>query len=241
MKRFLAAIVDLFYPRDCFFCDAPVDAPGRMVCPPCKRGILPPGHARCAICSAELAHGLSGAFICSACCSAPPAYARAVVGAKFSGYVRALLIYFKYLHGFWLCRDLVDILEPVCRAAFAEEAIDLVAPVPMSRRKKNRRGYNQAALLARELANRLNLPCSERILARADALTQTRMTAAERRRNARRSFSVRRFPEKLKGKTILLVDDVMTTGSTFSTCARLLKRAGAGRVLVAAVARTPHR
>lgn len=212
-----------------------------MVCAACKGNLLPARRESCAICAEELSSGNSGAFICSVCRSAPPAYARAVIGGRFSGPLRALIITFKYLKGHWLTRDLTDMIEPLVRETFSDESIALVVPIPMSRRKENKRGYNQADLLARELASRLGTPVSARLLSRTDAATQTRMTASERRRQAALRFKLRRFPAHLKGKTILLVDDVMTTGATFSTCARLLRKAGAGRILAAAIGRTPRK
>lgn len=232
-------LADFFYPRDCFFCNAPISRPGRMVCDECRNTLFPAYRSVCSICAAEMQHMLAGSFICSNCRNNPPAYAKAAVGVPFEGYVRALLIYYKYIHGFWLRYDLVDLLEPVCREDFAEETIDFAIPVPMSRRKERKRGYNQAVYIARELARRLEIPCRERILSRVDAIqTQTRMTAAERRSHAAQTFRLRVAPEKIKGKTILLVDDIMTTGATFNTCATLLLKAGAARVLAAAIART---
>ncbi len=114
---------------------------------------------------------------------------------------------------------------------------DLVVPVPLHRRRMWWRGFNQAALLAMTIARRLDKPIE------LAALTRSRMTIPQtsqdhdaRRRNVRRAFAVR-LPARVRGRRILLVDDVMTTGATVDECARVLMTAGASRVDVLTLAR----
>jgi ComF family protein len=110
-----------------------------------------------------------------------------------------------------------------------------VIPVPLAPRRESERGYNQAALLAERLAKALDVPLRPRWLARVrPTKPQTELTAAERRTNVREAF---RGSPRVWGRHALLVDDILTTGATAAECARALRRAGARRVGVVAVAR----
>ena len=113
---------------------------------------------------------------------------------------------------------------------------EVVVPVPLHWRRRWRRGYNQSEALARPLAARLGLPCRASWLRRVrHTPEQTSQTAAGRRDNVRGAFRAR--GAELRGRTILLVDDVMTTGSTAAEAARTLREAGASRVVVAVLTR----
>ena len=119
-----------------------------------------------------------------------------------------------------------------------ELSASFVIPVPFHKNREKARGYNQSALLAESLAKRLD----RRFLGRAVARTghpkrQSSLTEEERIENVKGTFVVRE-PSLVRGRTILLVDDIMTTGSTLSECAKTLKTAGAWRVWSATLARS---
>jgi ComF family protein len=139
-----------------------------------------------------------------------------------------------------LAEVLADTWASHAGAALRATGAEVVVPVPLHWWRRLRRGYNQSEALARILAARLGLPCRPRWLRRTRPTPwQTDQTSpALRRENVRGAFGAR--PSRaLGGKTILLVDDVMTTGSTASEAARALKAAGAGPVIAAVLARTP--
>ena len=122
------------------------------------------------------------------------------------------------------------------RRAGAEPA-DWVVPVPLHAARLRERGFNQAERLARGISGRLRLPCRDDLLVRCrPTRPQADLTKAERIRNVRGAFDLSPDPD-LRGKRILLVDDVMTTGSTVSACAALLKSAGAEKVFALTAAR----
>jgi ComF family protein len=121
-----------------------------------------------------------------------------------------------------------------------EKAFDFILPMPMHWRRRWSRGFNQASLLARVLARRLNLPVTAAVRRRKATPAQAGLTAAQRRSNMSGAFAVVR-PEAVKGKRVLLVDDVFTTGATAGACARALKRAGATHITVLTVARADRR
>lgn len=116
---------------------------------------------------------------------------------------------------------------------------DMVLAVPLHPARKRERGYNQAHLIAREVAAALGLGTSEDILMRTKhTRTQTRLNRAERQENVKDIFQVR-DPKRVLGKRIILVDDVLTTGATIGSCARALREAGASEVLALTAAAAP--
>jgi len=128
-------------------------------------------------------------------------------------------------------------LSKVARKAGLVEEQDLLTSVPLHWRRRLRRGFDQADLLGQRLSRFLQIPLSERNLRRIRATaSQTGLSESKRRENVRGAFGVRR-PDEVKGKRVLLVDDVMTTGATASECARTLISAGAKEVSVLVVAR----
>ncbi len=120
------------------------------------------------------------------------------------------------------------------RVAGLAGRLDLVTFVPMERRRRRERGYNQAELLARDVAKRLGLPVGETLRKTRATEAQSGLSLAGRRRNLERAIESEPVAARQR---VLLVDDVMTSGSTFSECARALKRAGAGSVTCLALAR----
>jgi len=115
--------------------------------------------------------------------------------------------------------------------------IDLIIPVPLHQQKLQDRSYNQALLLARQIASQINVPVSHKhLLKLADTKSQQGLSARKRIKNLQKAFSV---TGDLKAKNILLVDDVMTTGATVNACCRALKDAGTNSIYVAIIARAP--
>jgi predicted amidophosphoribosyltransferase len=124
-----------------------------------------------------------------------------------------------------------------CRSALAELECDLVAPVPMHWRRRLAHGTNSAAVLGEVLAKRLRKPLAERLLRRhRNTLPQFDLSPSERRENVRGAFAVRKG-YSIEKTHVLLVDDIMTSGATCNEAARMLRRAGAGRISVIVVAR----
>ena len=231
------AVLDLVFPRICAGCGGAVDRAGGYLCWNCFSSIELRETGLCATCGLRIASAVAHTFVCSACRNTPPGFDRSRSAAHFGGVLRGLLHQFKYGGGTWLCADLTDLLQGCVLAHYAAGEVDAVVPVPLHAGRQRDRGYNQAALLAGLLARRLDRPCLADALARVRATpTQTRLHADERRLNVRGAFAAR-APEWVRGRTVLLVDDVMTTGATLSEAAATLRRAGAWRVWAATVAR----
>lgn len=173
--------------------------------------------------------------LCPACIARPPAYDRARAPLIYDDAVRPLVLAFK--HGGQ--RDMIGQFGRWMAAAAADllEEADLVLPVPLHWRRRLSRRFNQSALLAEALGRETGLPVLCDCLLRAKATpSQAGRNAKARRRNMVGAFRIA-GRERLGGKTVILVDDVFTTGATVSACARKLKRAGAARVHVVTLCR----
>lgn len=156
--------------------------------------------------------------------------------AAYEGTLRALVQRFKY-DGFRplakpLGRFLLYAIERL-----SEQAFDLAIPVPLHPERQRQRGFNQAELLVAEVARLRKIPLGVKDCVRVrDTPPQTGLRAAERRRNVAGAFDVPN-PERVRGRRVLLIDDVLTTGATASACAEAIRKAGAQGVWVATLAR----
>jgi len=177
-------------------------------------------------------------LVCSDC-EGPgrPAFDRAASALRFEGDARRMILDFKFNRRFWLRDDLLDCLEGAARARLNVAAVDCVVPVPTTAWHRLDRGYNPVGCLARPLAKRLGRRYLPRALVRCgNPVRQSELDERERRENVRDTVGVR-TAEILRGRTVLVVDDILTTGATLSECARQLKAAGAWRVWCATLAR----
>lgn len=151
--------------------------------------------------------------------------------------LRELIHLFKYRQMRPLARPLGAL---VARAIPREHRFDLIIPMPLHWKKRWSRGYNQSELLAQEVARRWGVPVANIVRRVKATAPQAGLSNSKRRLNVRGAFAIRKGAN-LKGLRVLLIDDVLTTGATASACAKVLKRAGASHVAVAAVARTDRR
>jgi len=186
---------------------------------------------------------LDGEIRCALCRRSEPPYVKATAYGSYEGGLRELIHLLKYEQvrpaANVLGRMLAEAIEDL-RPLFAEKPT--VVPVPLHARKLRQRGFNQAELIAR--AARKLMPAEGRpelspgVLQRCrETQSQIGLSRHQRRENMRGAFAVVK-PEEIQGREVLLVDDVFTTGTTASECARVLRRAGASKIFVATVART---
>jgi ComF family protein len=232
----LAPVLSLFYPPSCAVCS--VDVPAKEhLCPACQAKaprIKPPF---CAKCSEPFSGAMSGPFFCSNCSNQKLYFEAAVAVYQSRGVVRHLIHEFKYGRRAYLRHIIAQWL----RAAFDDPRLqgrwfDIITPVPLHPAKQRERGFNQAELLAELVADRAGAPL-RRLLERSRyTTTQTAFDRAERIKNLKDAFHLRKKAD-VRGLRVLLIDDVLTTGSTLSECARVLKRAGAVSVYAATAAR----
>ena len=205
--------------------------------------------AVCSICGERIlspyaVSGIDGEPRCGLCRRISPPFAKAVAYGSYEGGLRELIHLLKYggipSAASVLGRMLADAIKDL-ESDFPQGTVAVVA-VPLHRAKRGQRGFNQAELIVRAGLKLQHPPGRLRLLAgvlqrKRDTRSQTGLTGHQRRENMRGAFQVAR-PEDVKGRPVLVVDDVYTTGTTVSECARVLRRAGASRVWVATVART---
>jgi len=170
-----------------------------------------------------------------------PSFDRAASALRLEGQAHEMVNAFKFRNHIWMRDDFVDWMEAAARARFRTDLVDVVVPMPSTLLHRIDRGYNPSECLARPLARRLGKPCDPRALRRTGSpRRQGGLSEEERRVNVVGTFACRRAYPESPGATVLLVDDIMTTGSTLSECAKELKRAGAARVWCLTLARSLH-
>ena len=237
LKNNASRVLDWVYPRICPECGKLCDREARHLCWDCFQRIELYRDGLCEKCGQPTEGVVHHAFLCGACRKHPYAFDRARATAVYQGVLSNQLQAFKYNQALWLKDDLVDLLEGGVRAHYDSEAIDLIVPVPLHFLRLHKRTYNQAAILAQALAQRLDRSCDVQSLIRThQTATQTRFHAQQRQQNVKGAFRVVR-PAWICQRNILLIDDVMTTGATVGECSRVLKAAGANKVVVLTVAR----
>jgi ComF family protein len=242
------------FPSDCRLCGAPLTNISRLpVCEECLSAMRPIAGGVCTVCGERLVspYAFSGFATgatdadgprCGLCRRLEPPYVKAAAYGSYETGLRELIHLLKYDRvrpaANVLGRMLAEAIEDL-EALFAGPVI--VVPVPLHSRKLRQRGFNQSELIARAALKlragrgfRLDTNILER---RRETQSQIGLSRHQRQENMRGAFAVS-SPEKLSGREILLVDDVFTTGTTASECARVLRKAGAARVYVATVART---
>lgn len=232
--RFAADARDLLFPPHCPGCgDGLEPRTGEALCPQCRRDLPSLAEPQCPGCG--IAAAADPAAFCPSC-RGRSALDAVVFAAPYAGTARELVHRFKYRADFEAGRLLARLLAQRVDATLPG-GVDLLVPVPLHRGRLGRRGFNQAALLARGVGRILGRPVCFSSLARART---TRILAGlrreERARELRGAFAVRR-PARVAGRRVLVVDDVLTTGATAEGCCRALKDAGALWAGVAVAAR----
>jgi ComF family protein len=212
------------------------------VCEACLGKIVPLEGLLCRICGEKLfsVHTQTeGGALCGMCRRAAPRFRKAVSYGAYDGALRELIHLFKY-HRIKPAGRLLGRFLNHAVAGTGLPGSFLLVPVPLWRNKRQERGFNQAEAIARAFMSARpsgSIQLDTASLSRTrETASQTGLTRHQRRANVRGAFAVTR-PERIRGRSIFLVDDVMTTGTTVNECSRVLLRAGAREVFVATVAR----
>lgn len=221
----------------CLLCDEPAEAE-MPICVACETELPWLGN-HCQSCALPLA---ADGLTCGECLLEPPAFEQVAVPWVYAFPVDSLITRFKHNAKWPFGHLLADVLGQYLQHRFEEDLPrpDVLLPVPLANKRLRRRGFNQASMLARWLSVSLDLPCEEQVLRRTmDTEAQQDLDAKARKRNLRNAFAL--APEaQVRGRHFALVDDVLTTGATAQALARLLMNAGAARVDVYCLARTPN-
>ena len=223
--NFFTDLADFFLPRLCASCKTKLVADENVVCYHCLKKIQRVDSSRIAI---QYLRKFQETAIIS------DFYALYLFEKEKE--VQRIIHQLKYNHRFHIGKFLGENLGRAISEVIQPWQIDMIIPVPLHHLKKADRGYNQSFYITKGLNNILHIPVNQRIIKRKRfTQSQTNLDMKEREQNIKDAFALRR-DSKIKGKNILLVDDVVTTGATVRECGRLLLNNGANKIFVAAVA-----
>jgi ComF family protein len=240
----LDLLVDWLYPPRCRGCGGRIfGRDAECFCAACWQLIRLLAHPLCDICGRPFPDASGADHVCGGCLSRPPEFTQARAWACYPRQetaehpLRHAIQRFKYGRKVSLGKPLGRVLAQGCRLLLAEWKVDVIIPVPLHPKRLRWRGFNQSVLLGRELSRVFDLPLDPFLLERkVETPPQTQLSEEERRGNVRGAFFVN--PEKsVENRSVLLLDDVYTSGATVNECSRCLKRAGAKEVYVLTLAR----
>ncbi len=235
-----ASFLDLVFPRNCLYCSNSRKGGGDFLCALCQQEIayIEPPYCHCCGVPADISYDFpTENFECAGCRKNPFFFDCARSLGHYDAALKKLIGHFKFCKQPGVMKDLAPFLADYFRSQEESWEGFYVVPVPLYFRRMKERTFDQSFLIAREVARTLGLPLANGLLRRVrDTDSQAKKTKAERAKNIKGAFEVDR-PDRVAGKNILLVDDVMTTGATANEAAKMLKRSGAGQIHVFTLAR----
>jgi predicted amidophosphoribosyltransferase len=233
---------DFVYPPACRLCggelpERPAEGDGPVFCPPCQGGLLADRGTACVQCGATIGPGLDPRLPCAFCHDENYTFDRVIRLGVYDGPLRLACLSIKNAESAPLAAGLAELTWQLEKELFEESEFDVVIPIPRFWMQRFLRTHHAADTLAEVWARRLQVPLASHILRKVRwTRPQARLTPSERRVNLRRAFATVGV-DALAGASVLLADDVMTTGTTVQEATRQLRRAGAARVVVAVIAR----
>ncbi len=244
LGRLLYGVLYTLFPPVCPFCRTALLDRAAGFCTSCLAGFVTLQRRVCSGCGCPVPDtgSVRDTYLCPSCLSEGPGQpcppsVRSV--GLYAGSLREAILRVKFGGQFPLARSLGLFTEDRFRRLFPAAVFDVILPVPLHPKRLRERGFNQCVLLARPLAARLGAPMRLDAVERVrHTLPQSAAAEADRRRNLKGAFVVRR-PERLTGRSILLFDDVYTTGATLQELAKAVLSAGARRVCGLVLARSP--
>jgi ComF family protein len=235
LRKAAKATLNWIYPPFCTLCHADTK-PGEHLCDECRQKATKISAPFCQVCSEPFPGQIEGEFVCPNCQDRHFHFDCAVAPYRSRGPVREVIHQFKYDYKLHLRHVLAGWLAESLADPRLQPRIDRIIPVPLHPARQRERGFNQARVLAVLLSRRSGIPLCDDLKRIRFTTTQTRFDRKTRMENLRNAFRLRNT-EQVRNLHLLLIDDVLTTGSTVDECARVLMEAGAATVRVAAVAR----
>ena len=236
-RNFYYGLLDLIYPERhvCFICEKhDEDVGDSHICEECLKGFIFIGNAKCDVCGKPLGFKPTSGK-CEDCVRVPNYYSYAMAPLEYDGPIKAAIYKYKYAKKSYMYKSFGFLLKEYLNEKNVEN-IDLIVPVPLHRSKLISRGFNQAELICRFLSSSLDIKCDSKNLIRTKKTSiQNKLSGLQRRLNIKDAFEVRKS-EVFKDKVILLVDDIVTTGSTVNECSKVLLKAKAKEVIVLSIA-----
>jgi len=232
LKKIVWWIRELLFPRRCPVCDRPVKPAGKKICDVCREKLRYVSGAYCMKCGKPLSG--ETAEYCMECRQKKHEFVQGMSLYEYES-AAASIYRFKYAKR----REYAEFFGEELSERFGEMIrkwnVDALIPVPIHKTRKRERGYNQAELLAQQLGRRTGLPVVSDLLVRCRKTTpQKELNALQRQNNLKKAFKISQNDVKLS--TIIVIDDIYTTGSTVDEMTKILKQAGVGKVYVLTLA-----
>lgn len=243
ISSWFQTVLDFVFPAECAYCHQFVgDDRVLIFCRDCWITITPITSAICPRCGKPFASQTvlqySPEFLCGACRTSPPFFDRAYSAAYYEGVLKEAIYQFKFYRKPKLGKPLARLLISRLPGNIDIRKYQAILPVPLHKSRQKERGYNQSTILARHLAQhyQLNLILDNLIRVRPTSAQSQIKGRKERQENVQNAFRIS-FPDTIRDRDLILIDDVLTTGATVNECSRTLKQAGAASILVLTISR----
>lgn len=240
MNLFSFVPLNILYPRRCPVCDEPVSPRGSLICNSCKDIIPLLESPLCFKCGRKLFD--SSQEYCELCLKQPPSFDRGFSLWEYGKLpVRQSIARFKYKGRREYSLYYADCLFRAFPFLFSKKAVSAIIPIPIHKKRQNSRGYNQAELLASLLSQKSDIPLILDLLIRTkNTKPQNKLTSTDRKKNLQDAFSINPSSSSFSTHlhSVLLIDDIYTTGNTTNICSSLLKEIGVSHVYVLCLSST---
>jgi len=230
--NFISLALDCLFPPGCLICSSKdLYQSGHLICKDCFDSISFISHPFCVRCGKQFLTETVRDHMCGDCLTKEPYFNLVRALGKYEGALEKIIHNFKYKQKFSMVNIFTFLLENMQNNGITFDSYDLFIPVPLHLSRLRQRGFNQTVLLGRVLQKKYQqIPLQTMVLQRmVPTLPQVTLAVKERKVNVRNAFRVK-DPRLVEGKTVLLLDDVYTTGATMNECARVLKESGVSRV-----------
>ena len=232
-KQLTQLVVEIFYPRSCLHCgDAVEHSDYQFLCSACSRELFLSKPPSCSTCGYPFFGMLAGPRICPHCTELDPLFEQGKTLFLAKGPARSIIHALKYQSGFYV---LEDVKVMIAKIPSYKDYFDgaILVPVPLHPTKERERGFNQSLVIAKSLNDATMAKDLQNLLVRkVYTQTQTRLSRNGRHQNVKNAFALASDAVVITNQTYILVDDVITTGSTFNACAAALREAGATQIKV---------
>lgn len=233
MGKILITLLNFLIPPICPICHKRTENIG--LCPECFSKLEFIGTQKCSICGQPLDALVPGLAICGRCLKEPPYFHQAEAVFKYNDIIKKLILPFKHSNHIELTELFVKWMSSNSYEMISKN--EILVPVPLNWKRLLKRKYNQSALLAQRLAKTYKKAYAPLTLKRVKfTKSQGHLSPKDRKKNVTGVFIVK-YPEQIQGKSILLIDDVFTTGATVNECAKILLKSGAKSVDVLTIAK----
>lgn len=238
MKSYADSFLELIYPEKntCFICETYDEAiADKYICSDCERHIKKILAPVCSKCSKPIDYN-SSIDLCQECCDVKRYFEMSKSPYAYEGLIKKAIYSYKYYNKPYFYKlfgnCLINFMKNINYTGF-----DCIVSVPLHSSKMRKRGYNQSELIAKYISANLSIPYVDALKRTKKTLKQSEQSKEERRKNLKDAFSVKSSAEKIINSSVLLVDDIYTTGSTVDECSKALVNYGAAKVYVVTIAR----